>query len=403
MNILEEMDLLQNSTMLKPKVVEDLILYEDKFLGKEKFFLITDERGKYIKLTKNQFEFYKLILPYLDGNFTVEEFQNILAEYSNNTIHADNILQVLYKNNLLEEKREDSKSKVELELSSQKVIEKSLKDFEEKHSKAISILDIFFRLAAVVIIIIALILVCFNGALIKEVYAQTKIFSWSNVKPFDFIFIALFSVLAIPIHELGHLLCAHRLGVKWKSFTFALRWGISPVYYIKYYQFYSNKSKVKIKILLSGIYMNFVQACLFFILLVFTYDWKMAVLAILNLGMVVSCIFPSGTSDGYHVMSMVLDLEGIRWKMIQSVSKVVKNPKEFFTLIKQREQVILFLYFGISYTMGILGSIILLSTIIDYLHIFSADKFIAVIIVFVCGIASLLFNIIRFVSNLKKV
>ena len=49
-----------------PKIVSDVVLSKDVFLKKNKYFLVSEEREKYLKLNKDQFNFYNAILPYFD-------------------------------------------------------------------------------------------------------------------------------------------------------------------------------------------------------------------------------------------------------------------------------------------------------------------------------------------------
>lgn len=51
------MDLSINNTYNIPKCVSDLTIYQEKFLGKNKYFMISDQREKYLKLNKIQYDF----------------------------------------------------------------------------------------------------------------------------------------------------------------------------------------------------------------------------------------------------------------------------------------------------------------------------------------------------------
>ena len=83
---------------------------------------------------------------------------------------------------------------------------------------------------------------------------------------------------------------------------------------------------------------------------------------------------PSGTSDGYHLISIIFGIEGIRWKMIELISNIIKSPGEVLYKLREKENIALLFYFLISYGMGIYSCYILLLSLIDYLHIFAIDK-----------------------------
>ena len=397
------MDLSINNTYNIPKCVSDLTIYQEKFLGKNKYFMISDQRKKYLKLNKIQYDFYNQIIVLMDGSHTKQDFEKKLVEITHGNMKADQVIDVMYRNNLLENKYEEPKSKVELELSSTKVMEIPLENFQKKHSGVINSLDTLINVVGILAILYSLYLVFFNLDLIAEVIRETRVFSWTEIAPFDFVTILVLSFISVPIHEMGHLLMANRCGTGWKSFTFSLKWGINPVYYIKYYGFYTINSLKKIKILLSGVYFNLIQACIYFILLVHLLDWRMAVLSIINLGCIVSCLMPSGTSDGYHLISIIFGIEGIRWKMIELISNIIKSPGEVLYKLREKENIALLFYFLISYGMGIYSCYILLLSLIDYLHIFAIDKGAVIIGLTVLVLVSVGYNFVQFINRLKKV
>lgn len=397
------MDSLQNNFVATPQIVSDIVLFKEKFLGKDKYYLLSDEREKYIKLTGNQYKFYEYIIPYLDGKHSMEEFDNILIESSAGKYNAEKVINILSSSNLLEERTDENKTKVELELSSKKILDVSLDNIQSKITKLIKCIDVGTQIIGISSIVWALFLLIFNQDLVREVYRETKLFSWKNVKPTDFLIIVLLSLLSVVIHEIGHLLAADRHHVVWKRFIFALKWGVSPVYYIRYKNFYSNRSRNRIIILGSGVYFNLVQASIYYILLVYTYDWKMAVMAIINMGITVSCLLPSGTSDGYHMLAVIFGIEGVRWKMLTLVSSFLKGTATIKKTFSDKKNILLIAYFVISYVMGIYGCYLLLGTIIEYLHIFSADRFYAIVIVTAWVIISVIINLVKFVKNLKHI
>ena len=78
-------------------------------------------------------------------------------------MNAEQLINTMYRSNLLEKQYEEPNSKVELELSSTKVCEIPLKAFQEKNSKAIKAFDIAINSIAILTIFYALYLMVFNG------------------------------------------------------------------------------------------------------------------------------------------------------------------------------------------------------------------------------------------------
>lgn len=85
----------------------------------------------------------------------------------------------------------------------------------------------------------------------------------------------------------------------------------------------------------------------------------------LNVGIIVSSIFPLGSSDGYHVFAIVAGVEGMRWKIIKSMSRIIKEPKYYFLFIKDKTNQLLLIYFVITYSVGIAGCYNLLKMVIE--------------------------------------
>lgn len=157
------MDLLINNTSIVPKCVSDLKIYQERFLGKDKFFMVSEQREKYLKLSRMQYEFYKQIMVFMDGKHTEQDLDEKLHVMTAGKMNAEQLINTMYRSNLLEKQYEEPNSKVELELSSTKVCEIPLKAFQEKNSKAIKAFDIAINSIAILTIFYALYLMVFNG------------------------------------------------------------------------------------------------------------------------------------------------------------------------------------------------------------------------------------------------
>lgn len=57
------MDLLINNTSIVPKCVSDLKIYQERFLGKDKFFMVSEQREKYLKLSRMKYRGMGFYLP----------------------------------------------------------------------------------------------------------------------------------------------------------------------------------------------------------------------------------------------------------------------------------------------------------------------------------------------------
>lgn len=386
-------------------IVDDIIITKETFMGRNKYFMMSESREKYIKLNQSQYDFYNLILPWFYENIEEDEIEDRLRDHTKEKVSLKNILKVFYDNNLLKEKVEEIKGKVEIDLSSKKVCEIFLDKFQTKHNKLLHYIGISYFGVAFLILGVTTLLFIFGFSYISEVFTNSTSLEWKEIEDTNIILIILGILLSVPGHEFGHLLLSNHYGMKWKSFNFSLRWGISFVFYIKYYNFYAFPSVKRIKILLAGIYMNLVQACLWFLLFIFLQDIKLLIIVTINLFSIISNILPKGTSDGYHILCILTGLEGIRWRMIKLISTIIKKPKTLSALIKEKVNVILINYFIISYSISLFACYSLLKSAFRYLNMLDNElvSMFCFSILAILVISSVLINVTKFINNLKLI
>lgn len=356
------------------KVVDDLVIYEDKFLNRSKYFLCSEKRQRYVKLTYEQYVFYSNILKVFDGLHSEDDITKYLDEYTNGKITSHDVISVLDRYNLLETSNHEVTTKVEIELSSRKLLEFRLEKVQEKCKNVFNLIYYAICLISIIAILHTIGLLVFNQQDFNLLQDGANGFSWSDVGIGDFFCIIGFMWLSTTIHEMGHLLMANHHNIKWKTITVGLLWGINPIYYIKYYNMYMHPSKVRIKVLLSGMFLNIVQACIAFNILYYTDNWYAVVIIIINIGTFISTLLPLGTTDGYHVVTIILGQEGIRWKTLTGISKMIKNPGYIKDFIHSKTNVVMLCYIIISYTFGLLGCYQVIKSVIQYFGIFHINS-----------------------------
>ncbi|RDY31929.1 M50 family metallopeptidase [Lachnotalea glycerini] len=354
-------------------IVDDIIITDDKFCGKYKYFMISESRGKYIKLRKSQYEFYKNLIPCFLETTDIEKLESAVQKYSQGKISLENISQTFQKHNLLRESVEERKGTVEVEFSSIKVCEIPLTQFQKEHKKLLRIMWNMMCLISALSIVgcVVLLFLRHNGLL--GMIESTQNNSWRDILNMNIPLLLLGMFWCIAGHEIGHLLTADHYEMEWKNINFALRWGISLVYYVKYKNFYAHPSKVKLKIILAGTAMNMIQACVYFSLYLIFPSVESVVLLTINLLSTLNNILPKGTSDGYHAFCILAGLEGIRWKMLKLISEIIKYPSNFIKLFRNRENILLLLYFGCSYFISLFSCYKLLISSNNYLSVLNED------------------------------
>ena len=233
----------------------------------------------------------------------------------------------------------------------------------------------------------------------KKVYNQKVIIDWTKINVWMILFGGIFSIVG---HEIGHLLSANHYGIEWKSITIALKWGISPVYYIRYKNFYMHESWKKIIVILSGIWMNIAMIATYFILYTFKPGVELLFLITVNVMNIISNILPKGTSDGYHFFSTLIGIEGIRWKMLKKISEMLNNPKQVLNLLKDNITKLLFIYFVTSYGVSIYGCFRILNSLLNNIS-FLEDTNLRMLLSVLVTLVILLGFILNFFKLFKSV
>lgn len=386
-------------------LVEDLILSNEKFLGKEKFFMLSESRQKYIKLTKAQYNFYSRVVPWLKAVTNEEEVNTQINDLTGGKLQLQQLKDVFEKYNLLFNTVEEVKGKVEVDLSSMKLKEISLSGIQNKFTKVFKYVWALMRTILYLMILWIAGLFIFRFSYIEE-SLQVEPFRFdSNLMQYNIIIIAGGTILALLGHEIGHLLSANHNKIQWKSVNILLKWGVRLSCYIRYKNFYMYTSLVKIRVLLAGVYMNLFQACLWFLLFIYIRDFKFLVLTTMNLLCIVNNVLPHGTSDGYHIFCILIGIEGIRWKMIKVISTIIKSPRQLVVVLRKKENILLFMYFILSYAISLFACYTLLKNLLDYLNILENNTVIITgTVIFILLIVSIVgYNIRKFLVSVKEI
>jgi hypothetical protein len=294
------------------------------------------------------------------------------------------------------------KSKVTIDYNSRKFIEVKL-DRLNRYQKQWKILFFMMLTMSFVMISVLIIEVFFYHDNIYKIINSIK-FSMDSTGLKSIVVVVILAGVSVILHEMGHLLAAQVLGIEWKSINISFVWGLNPIFYVRYKNFCIHKSKNKVKVLLMGMFMNFIQVLVYMQLSFFTGNWIFVMGIILNIGCIISSIMPLGTSDGYQILAIILGLEGARWKALTMIGQVFKRPKEVKSIISRKEDLIFIIYIIIAYIIGIFGSTELLKTVLHFFNLIRIKNEIiitAVILFFAISTMAYLVKFIRNVSDIK--
>jgi putative peptide zinc metalloprotease protein len=327
------------------ETVSDIRIYHDRFLKMDKFFLSSDSNEVYLKISREQYLYFKMLLPYLDGSKTKQDVERLIGEDYKVEIEIDHVVEILEKHGLMLNSVNEGRCKVELDLYSDKLKKIELKQINAKLIKFDWLIKIIFMFTTIVIGT-SVIWLIFDKNIPGQALLKEKI-DWKQVSFLQVGYIFLISILSIFIHELGHILCAVHFGVTVKSMNIVLKFGIIPAFYVRYKELYTVKTIVRIKVLLGGIYVNLFLASLFTILYSLTGKWMCMIVVLLNVYDIIGNLSPLTYSDGYHIFVAIFGKEGFRWSIVKKISMILRG-KGIGRRVLKTENIKYLTYFLIS-------------------------------------------------------
>lgn len=383
-----------------PPIIDDICILKDEFGGKVKYFMSSDKKSQYFKLNEAQYNFFAEFIPYALKERNSLKLEQKCKEISNGKISLSVICQMLQRYNLFDDDN-DVKTKVAIDLNSKKFLEIPLEKLNGKRNVWKLCFNIICVISAMIIIMSSVELIIYHKHIIKEL--SNIRFSLESIDVKSLIAIIFIFAMAIVLHEIGHLLMAQKLGIEWKSINISFIWGISPIFYVRYKNFCIHKSKEKIKVLLMGIFMNFIQVLMYLIFCLLSNSQIFMVGILINIGCIISCIMPIGTSDGYQVLAIMLGLEGVRWKALTMIGQVIKNPKKINMIVNKREDKFFIAYILVAYIISIWSCVGLLKSTFHFFNLLNiASIYIFILVMLFFGIITILY-IVKFIRNVVSI
>uniref|UniRef100_UPI0040561488 hypothetical protein n=1 Tax=Agathobacter sp. TaxID=2021311 RepID=UPI0040561488 len=388
------------SNTVFPRIVDDLCISKDDFGGKTKYFMASDKKAQFFKLSKAQYDFFSEFLPYAMQGYGCTQLDEKCKTLSNGMLSLNSIYQMFEKYHLFEDGNEEIRTKVAIDYNSKKVIEIPLENLNKRRK----LWQVCFRIiiiCSVLLMVTSGIKVFFEYDQVVQIIGDIK-FSINDMDIPSIITVIIISLLAILLHEIGHLLMAQEVGIEWKSINISLIWGLTPIFYVRYKNFCIHKSKDKIKVLFMGAFMNFIQILIYLQLCILIDSWVFMVGILINAGCILSCIMPLGTSDGYQILAITLGIESARWKALGMIGQVIKKPRDIKKIIKNREEYLFIGYVIAAYVSSIFGCVELLKATMNFfnlLNITSIQVFIIIVLLF--GVSTFV-NMKKLIQNISN-
>lgn len=306
-----------------PKLVSDFEVYETKSIITKKTLYIIGSKttDRSIKIDSSKINFINELKILLNGNNSIQEIEEELS-FKNYQVEFKEILNIFKKNGFIEGVKGITTS--EVDLTSTKLIDIPV-------SKKISKLNL---LCKILIMLYPYIIT----SLITFIFINKEIFNELILNKKTIIASIPLSILAIFIHELGHLVYAIANNINIHRIRMSLLWGIMPMIYIKYHNLYFIDSRKRLFLILAGINANFGFALLSILIYFNTKNALAISFFYLNIMYIIINLYPHQTTDGYFALSTLFNKHNLRIEIIYSLFKAKKQ-------LNKKEKIMIIIYF----------------------------------------------------------
>lgn len=297
---------------IKPKVVKDLsswLLFRKK--NEDLYCIGSIEKDSYLEVPEHTYKSVLLAIKSFNGEHTLNEIQNSLLNNDHILLDTVKLYNILCKAGLIDNIDDSLREKQELEILSFKLLEVSI-------SPIVNLLALLLKVIFPYGIIVSLPIILFG---LTNLVSSAMLF----IEPISYtvnesyllgLFISLFAFsISLGFHELSHMLIAYKYGLIPSKLTISLYLGFIPMIYLRIPGIYTIEPIKRIKIWVSGVYMNLVMASISLLLtyLVPQYLFNIFFLVTLvNLSMIIANLSPFMPLDGYFILSTLLKKPNLR-------------------------------------------------------------------------------------------
>ena len=184
----------------------------------------------------------------------------------------------------------------------------------------------------------------------------------------------IFGFISVTFHEFGHVTAAHYFGAEHGGIGGGF-YLFSPVYFADVTDIWKLRPKKRIIVNLAGIYFELL-ICSIYIIAGITFGFNF--LTVIGLLIFVNTLFnlnPFLRSDGYWVLTDLLEIPNLYKKSSQSLIKLLKSVVSLKKIKTTRKELFLSIYASVNYIfMGFFYFIILRSKSSGFRNIFGADR-----------------------------
>lgn len=287
-----------------PKLFHDVAIYENKkILSKDSIFVVGSKTlDRVIKIEQKNIKLVGELLILLDGTNSIEKICEIL-DRKNYKIDIASLVELFARNGLIDGINGISNS--EVDLTSRRLVDIPFFQVPKR----------FENVCKWIVRSIPILMVCLLIFVLINILYFNKMIIIEDVILYSF----LASILAMMVHEIGHILYALAHGIKVSRIRISLLWGIMPMAYIKYNNLYFIDPKVRLGLIMSGIVSNLFFALLSSFIYYFTQSSFAMSFLYVNFGFMLINLLPHQATDGYFALSTLFNKNNIRLEVIHSL------------------------------------------------------------------------------------
>lgn len=303
-----------------PLISQDIEI-SHMFPDKDIYCIGSREKDRYIYIPSAQANAVFEVLKYMDGTNSIQSIQMKMESKGKYKIDVEKVYQIAFSSGLIErvEKSDKRKAKDELEL-----LMVNLKDFSLKRIYPI------FNYMAKYRLIIVFVMILVDSFAIFLLMINDLNFPWdsvlSDIRAFFYLFII--SSVSLLIHEFSHAYIGFCYGIKPKSFSVAIFAFSSLLFYIRLPGIYFLPKAKRIYTWSAGLFSNFFLVSFFLIIYIFSSGQLRlfsAIGIITNSMTIITNILPFYYSDGYYILSTLLETPNLRKKSLLQINKLFKS------------------------------------------------------------------------------
>ncbi len=357
------------------ETIENFELAHSRLLTYDRFYLINEKIGMTYRLQEPQYKFYLQMFSYVTSvqreHITIEQIAKDL-NISQNMVSDG--LKLLCK----ESKRKHNPI----------VIEKYGKvicsiPLPSKSFLTTQILTWNLR-STCMLLLLSVIYLVINHKLIfivsEEIFIGYQNYSIGVFESFE-MFLTIYSSLLISIilHEFMHIIVAYICGIQPKTVSILLKYYLFPVFYVTYENMYKYSIKSRLQVLFAGSFANIILVIFGLTLFLLTnYNEIFIVFAFVNLFQCVHSLNFTVVSDGYYIVSTILDRENLLLKGYGEVKNL---------FIHKNKTDVISLGFGVVNATVVISTLILVISL--GMKLYSQTGYVFISIVFMCMYVSI--------------